>query len=395
MYLLLAVSVQNGDNFRRLKALIPFNRYTEFASTYYNNKLVNINGKINTAKYITDIVVSQNLNDISISELTLKSSLTWNITNISSATPTDTTWIQFKGQSYAIYNESYIYGVPLWYNPSHGETFGDFLFTFDLSSDTYIDKQLIINGQNHYSSCVVATDEYYGYIIIIGGRSGYHGRIIRNIDIYDIIAENWITEPSNLTVGVALPGCAFYEGYVYIFGGQIETTQIATNLIQKFDITSKTTHVVSSNLSFARYDFQCMTFDVNIYCVGGINNSAVIFDTVDVFDVKKEEVIYDSNLRLTNGRYSHKMVRYKEKYILVYGGIMDQAEFDNTIEISPKLIDGNNDNNNGKTLVLIIVGSGGILIICLMMLICIWYYRKRRGRYQRLTTTQFEVMVQK
>eukprot|EP01083_Nonionella_stella_P207859 754734_1 len=152
--------------------------------------------------------------------------------------------------------------------------------------------------------CIVYNQQ--SIIFIIGGDDGnglYQGETVL---YYQKINEFFLG--GNLNVNRSAAGCASdysnANADIYIFGGKTNSDGTATDMIEKYSMTTKKWEIISVRMPFAVRHLSCVryfdtgvTADYNIYCIGGIIDGKVS-DAVQIFNPRTSKFIITEKINV-------------------------------------------------------------------------------------------------
>eukprot|EP01083_Nonionella_stella_P167532 563336_1 len=190
----------------------------------------------------------------------------------------------------------------------------------------------------HPSSLINAVDEACvtndeRYIYVMGGWSAGYAA---HFQIYDTTNNNWFAG-LDLNIPRARSNCEYHNGYIYIFGGQIDPSYVVTNSIEMVYVgvgdaveTTVSTQewitlpaVLSSPLRDAS-TVKCTDVDTDIiYIFGGYNSVDGVTKNIQIFNTTDASILAAAtSLKTARAAVSLLCI---EDYIYIMGGFTFQA----------------------------------------------------------------------
>lgn len=152
----------------------------------------------------------------------------------------------------------------------------------------------------------------YGHI---GGIN--NGSITDETFVYDASTNEW-TNLTSMNYSRFAPGCAYYDGKIYVFGGQTGNWGPYLNTTEIYDIASDSWSMSNATLSYGaawvtavhiELNVTALGFDANfILIMGGTTGYApqVMYDNVDVYHIETDSVV--ENTAMLHKRYAFQAI---------------------------------------------------------------------------------------
>jgi len=247
--------------------------------------------------------------------------------------------------------------LPFGLGQGAGAVIGDTLYSFGGFSGSpdykYLDDVLysdIVTESNFSSSpnsmpvplssaCSVTVGHR---VYLIGGLN--NETITDQVFEYDASTDSWATL-SPMTTSRFAPGCAHYDGKIFVFGGQTAGSASAygpdLNSTEIYDIAqdswtqsaatlSRSAHWVSAtHLFLDKLDWNL------ILVMGGINGSSKVFDTLDVYHIESDSIVERNNMRTP--RYAFQAIApsfgsWTKDTVVIAGGKNGDGEVLSTVD---------------------------------------------------------------
>ena len=119
--------------------------------------------------------------------------------------------------------------------------------------------------QTRVRHCVTFVDNTS--MFVLGGYNNLLNATLSSVDRFDTRNNKWTTV-GQLSHGVQLAGCATYKTSVFVFGGfyrdKSDNKQVALDLIQEYDTTTRQCTVLTTRLPKALYQLQTVLWDKSV-----------------------------------------------------------------------------------------------------------------------------------
>jgi len=208
-----------------------------------------------------------------------------------------------QGAGAAINGTLYSFGG---FSGSPDRKYIDGVFDSDIESASSFSSSLTSMPDPISAACSVAVGHR---VYIIGGLN--NGTITDEVFMFDVSTDSW-TEMAPMTIGRFAAGCAYFDGRIFVFGGQsgggewgfgpelnsTEIYDIAQDSWEESDATlSRSAHWITATLLFLS------ELDLNVILVmGGISGMSDVSDGLDVYDIASDSIVQST--RMMHRRYA-------------------------------------------------------------------------------------------
>ena len=160
----------------------------------------------------------------------------------------------------------------------------------------------------------ICIDDVNEKIYVLGGKASIQGDITGEMNVYDIKTNTWTTIIPGMPYASVNPCCEFYDGRIYIFGGDKSSAAnfrytIATN---QWDYVEPTPVKRTRTCS--------VIVDNNIYIFGGVNEYSFADGSIEVYNIITNTW---TTLPLGISNHINGSCEYYNGNIYIFGGISD------------------------------------------------------------------------